>query len=1671
MNNKLNNNFSLRKLLLTALVAGPLATLPAPLWALPDVASTNLTTSSGVTTQVVGTTLNVTAPDKAILTWQAFGSGASSIAAGDVINYFLPSATSSVLNSVSGNVASTISGSLISNGNVYVLNPAGIVISKTAQINTGGFYASTVAEPSGFFSINGSLSFAGSSTSNVIVEGTGTTSGTDVATIQAVGPGNNIYLAGNAVNVQGGKFFGNLYVRASGPTSYPLTGPNPVADAATTGVNVSFGSTGQVSINPVGATAQGGGLNITTNGGSVSLAGGVRATATATQVGGSLTAVTPVLGGSTYGTTPPAVSFSGGGGTGATATAVLTNGVVTGITITNAGTGYTSNPTVSLVAPTSLAVSPTLAATTPAMVSINTTGATNGNIRQIGEGLFSASQTGTVVTLNAGTGTSAGNITLDNTNFLTVGASGNNISIKEASGLALGATNAAGTLTVQIGTGNALSSAGTVTAGGKIDVQAQSVTITGSGNLTFSNIAASSTLTVSTNGDLTVEALSTSPARVLSLTSSGGKLEVTPAITSTTLTLAAPAGTINVTGLVTSGTTQDGVGGQGSITASGNITVGGITTRTNAGQNTNMTVTSSTGNLSLGAISAGSSLTATATAGSITTTTISSQTLTLTAANGSISTGKISAGGNAVSISGGSVTVGDVLIGNANLTLTASTGSLSTGAISAGTATVSLSAPSLSASVTNNGTLTKSATGNFNITAGGDINLGAGSNANTITVPTLVVTSTGGSIKQSAAITSTSRTTLTAAGDILLADTTFANDFGNVVLIGGANSTAGFNIRDANAIVLGAATNSIAPVTITSGAAGAAADITLGAVSTDSLRFGSTLTLNMANAANTGAVTTNANAVTVFGNVSVKTLNGNNVTLGSNIFGNAANYTFGQINADIGAGALQVYENQTLNLGTITAGSLDARSLSSNIVNTGKLSVTGNAIFAANSIFSPGTVSLTNSTNALSGNVIIGNATDFTLVNTGATTVVAGTSLVNGKSGNGITSVTVSGGGALVLKTDNAGVQTGGDFGVVSFETSGNVTITDPNTITLQNIKNTAGNVSVTTGRDSTGAVVTNGGGAIVLGSGISLASNGTTTLTSRGATAAITDSAPNIRINGNVSLVSDNSISLTNAGHSLGAVSLETTGVNGVNGTANITYTEGGTANLNAVRVNSSGSTTVPNGSLTVVSTGGSISQTNVAAVVGPPAVAAVKGSIIVPTVGTGTPTVTFTSNAGSVDLSDPAGTNSIPVAITLTAAGNSSIVQSNNTLLGNVAVSGGTLSVNTSAVAAKTITQATGTTVKAFGNSSFTTKAGAITLSNTGNNFGGLTLATNVGVSGLGTSTINAGNQLATVALTAATGTGYGANLTNVPVTITGGGGSGAVVTANTDAAGAITSFNITNAGSGYTSAPTVSIQPTQGADIAVTEAGTLNLLSVNSGTGKFAAVSEKAGIIQTGSLGVSAGGASTLTATASGVTLFSTNNNFGASPILVTTVGNVSIQDSNAITILNGGSTIGGALTLKNNVSGGQGEIKDSPGTLTVSGNVVFDTTTTVGSKINIGSSTASLGAIRFLSGAVTIVENATLNLLAGSVASGDVSLTSSGNIVTSGNGGGTFQKKLDLNASGSITITNPIFVNGSSGVGLTFRALGAVDLSALSKAGNLNSIDPTNLGASSYKAPNP
>jgi len=436
MNNKTNNNFSLRKFVLTALVAGPLATLPAPLWALPSTLSTNLTTSTGVTVSTVsGNTINVTAPDKAVLSWGGFGNTAQPFNAGETLNFFQPTVSSSVLNLVTGgyyssststtdnaNYGSVLNGTIAANGNVFFLNPNGITIGSTGVVNVGGFIASTSADPlaANSFALNGNLTFAGPSIEKVIVS--------PGAAIQAVGTGLNIRLVGKGVDINGGSLYGNVNV-------------------VTNGGNATLGGIGQVVVDRVNNT--GGNLTITTAGGNAKLTGG-----NSLLVGGS---PTTTLSSNGAGAAPIIIPTIGANNT-------VAAGKITGYTIVNGGTGYTAAPTVTFTDANGASVQ---AATTitggvistiavPAYaspiasqtagtaflnpnagtngvnitgnLSVNTTGTTNGSISS-GSSMLIANTSGTVATFNTGTGTTAGNISIGSASFANTTITANNATI------------------------------------------------------------------------------------------------------------------------------------------------------------------------------------------------------------------------------------------------------------------------------------------------------------------------------------------------------------------------------------------------------------------------------------------------------------------------------------------------------------------------------------------------------------------------------------------------------------------------------------------------------------------------------------------------------------------------------------------------------------------------------------------------------------------------------------------------------------------------------------------------------------------------------------------------------------------------------------------------------------------------------------------------------------------------------------------------------------------------------------------------------------------------------------------------------------------------------------------------------------------------------------------
>ncbi len=104
--------------------------------------------------------LNVKNSRNAIINWQSFNIGA-----GQTTNFIQPSSTSAVLNRVISNNPSQILGNLNSNGRVFLINQHGILVGEGANINTTGFFGSTLNITDADY-LNGNLKFDGGGKGN-----------------------------------------------------------------------------------------------------------------------------------------------------------------------------------------------------------------------------------------------------------------------------------------------------------------------------------------------------------------------------------------------------------------------------------------------------------------------------------------------------------------------------------------------------------------------------------------------------------------------------------------------------------------------------------------------------------------------------------------------------------------------------------------------------------------------------------------------------------------------------------------------------------------------------------------------------------------------------------------------------------------------------------------------------------------------------------------------------------------------------------------------------------------------------------------------------------------------------------------------------------------------------------------------------------------------------------------------------------------------------------------------------------------------------------------------------------------------------------------------------------------------------------------------------------------
>lgn len=741
-----------------------------------------------------------------------------------------------------------------------------------------------------------------------------------------------------------------------------------------------------------------------------------------------------------------------------------------------------------------------------------------------------------------------------------------------------------------------------------------------------------------------------------------GSLAVSSASTSATgISLAGTAGT-TVDGNLT--VTESGTGGgigQGTGEVSANLL------------NTTSTFSTTTGNVTLGNADL-ASVAATSTSGNFSLTDSSADAVNLAASN--IGTGDFSVSASRIT-SSGTVTAKDFSATQTSGNLTAPAANVtgnytltSSGAINGGSG-VTAGAVALNAtgainySTSGALTLTQAEGTTVNVSTDGNVTLAPATT--TSYAGTVTITSTGGNIAETASptavLTITSPTTLALdapMGSVTLGSTTQGDNISALSAVTGSGGLTLYNTGDTGAFTLSNGTNIGGPASIWTGA-----NFNFGAASSDTIAISGNLAVT-----SVGGINTSAGTLTIGGTVSLTDPTAATIQLGTP----TGTDSYGQITVPTTTANVIIDESSTTNLGAITAGTLT-------VVSSGNIENTSGAI-------ATGAVSLTAGT---SGTIQLGTTTT-PAAPTGAVTIAGGASanlIIAGQAANvavsndALTSLWVDDNATNAIGVTFTGT---GSLSQFAFTGGGAVSLTaDPVAVTVWNAIDTGtGNVAISDSK------------AITLGSGINISTTGTTSFTNTG-TGAIADTASSpVSIYGPVDFTSGGAINVANnTASSLGGLTFDLTGAVG----SNLTYVEGGTANVVGITL-PGGST----GTVSISSVSGNIIQQNPFTI---PSTAKVK----------------FSAPTGGVTLTQA---NAISAPISITSYGTATLDNGVATELGNVYIQAGGITIDTAAGSAMGITQATGTSINEYSNLVLTTAGGAITLANAGNNFGNISVDT---------------------------------------------------------------------------------------------------------------------------------------------------------------------------------------------------------------------------------------------------------------------------------------------------------------------------------------------------------
>lgn len=156
--------FGRRRLLGLSLLAASLG-LSSLAWAGDTPVGGQIVAGTGHIQQGGNTTTIRQASQTLTLNWQSFDIGQN-----QTVNFVQPGPSAIAVNRILGNTASSIFGHLNANGQVWLINPNGILFGQNARVNVGGLVASTLDLDQDTLASN-TRRFAGTGTGSVVNEG------------------------------------------------------------------------------------------------------------------------------------------------------------------------------------------------------------------------------------------------------------------------------------------------------------------------------------------------------------------------------------------------------------------------------------------------------------------------------------------------------------------------------------------------------------------------------------------------------------------------------------------------------------------------------------------------------------------------------------------------------------------------------------------------------------------------------------------------------------------------------------------------------------------------------------------------------------------------------------------------------------------------------------------------------------------------------------------------------------------------------------------------------------------------------------------------------------------------------------------------------------------------------------------------------------------------------------------------------------------------------------------------------------------------------------------------------------------------------------------------------------------------------------------------------------